>query len=195
TLTKKNIAYFETFIDEVEAIIIPEATCSAMIKHDWEVFLTNRGMHDWAERAHKLNKKIFMATEWLEKKTDLKERLAQKGKTIEETITYHDACHAKKVQGVHQEPRNLLRQNYAITEMSDPDRCCGFGGVTMQTEKYHFAEAAGKPKAAMIKETGAKIVSAECSACRMQISNSLHQEEVDVVFKNPVELIAEALRK
>jgi len=194
TLTKKNIAYFETFIDDVEAIIIPEATCSAMIKHDWEVFFKNRQMFDWEARAKKLNEKIFMATEWLEQETDLKELLAKKGKTISETITYHDACHAKKVQGIHQEPRNLLSQNYTIIEMDDPDRCCGFGGVTIQTEKYHFAEAAGKPKAAMIKKTGANIVSAECSACRMQISNSLHQEDVDTVFKNPVELIAEALK-
>jgi glycolate oxidase iron-sulfur subunit len=31
-LIKKNIEYFETFIDEVEAILIPEATCTAMIK-------------------------------------------------------------------------------------------------------------------------------------------------------------------
>jgi len=194
TLTKKNIAYFESFIDDVEAIIVPEATCSAMIKHDWEVFFHNREMFDWEARAKTLNKKIFMATEWLEQHTDLKERLAKKGKTISETITYHDACHAKKVQGIYKEPRSLLSQNYTINEMSDPDRCCGFGGVTMQTEKYHFAEAAGKPKAAMIRETGARIVSAECSACRMQISNSLHQEDVDVVFKNPVELIAEALK-
>ena len=53
----------------------------------------------------------------------------------------------------------FLRKNHISVEfdygaeMSDPDRCCGFGGVTMQTEKFHFAEAAGKPKAAMIKET------------------------------------------
>ncbi len=78
--------------------------------------------------------------------------------------------------------------------MSDSDRCCGFGGVTMQTEKYHLAELAGIPKAKMIEETGAKIVSAECSACRMQIGNSLYQAKVDVVFKNPVELIADALK-
>ena len=78
--------------------------------------------------------------------------------------------------------------------MSDPNRCCGFGGVTTQSEKYHFAVAAGKPKAAMIKETKAKIVSAECSACRMQITNSLHQSDVDVVFKNPIELIAEVIK-
>lgn len=194
TLTKQNITYFESFIDEVEAIIIPEATCSAMIKHDWEVFLRNQGMDDWADRARALNQKIFMATEWLEKNTDLKERLAAKGKTFKGTITYHDACHANLIQGITEEPRALLRQNYEIAEMSDSARCCGFGGVTMQTEKYHLAEAAGKPKAAMIRDSGAQIVSAECSACRMQISNSLHQAEVDVVFKNPVELIADALK-
>ena len=195
TLSKKNIEYFETFIDDVEAIIIPEATCSAMIKHDWEIFFNNHGMEDWAKRANKLNKKIFMATEWLEQKTDLKERLKVKGKKFEDVITYHDACHAKKVQGIHKEPRALLSQNYQIKEMSDSDRCCGFGGVTMQTEKYHFAQLAGVPKASMIGETGATIVSAECSACRMQISNSLHQADIDIVFKNPVELIANILKK
>jgi len=194
TLTKANIEYFESFIDDVEAIIIPEATCSAMIKHDWEIFFNNREMKDWAKRAKKLNEKIFMATEWFEKNTKLKEILANKNIKFEDAITYHDACHAKKVQNIHKEPRALLSQNYTITEMSDSNRCCGFGGVTMQTEKYHFAELAGKPKAEMIRETKAKIVSAECSACRMQISNSLHQADVDVVFKNPVELIAEALK-
>ena len=194
TLSKKNIEYFESFIDDVEAIIIPEATCSAMIKHDWEIFFNNQNMQDWAYRASELNKKIFMATEWLEQKTDLKERLAKKGKSSLSTVTYHDACHAKKVQGIHKEPRELLSQNYRLKEMSDSDRCCGFGGVTMQTEKYHLAERAGVPKAKMIEETEADIVSAECSACRMQIGNSLHQADVDVVFKNPIELIADALR-
>ena len=195
TLAKQNIEYFESFIDDVEAIIIPEATCSAMIKHDWEVFFRNRGMDDWANRAKELNKKIFMVTEWLYKNTELKELLDSKGVKFEESITYHDACHAKKVQGIEKEPRELLKSNFTIKEMSDPNRCCGFGGVTMQTEKFHLAQAAGKPKAAMIKESGADIVAAECSACRMQISNSLHQNDVDVEFKNPIELIAKALKE
>ncbi len=194
TLAKQNIEYFETFIDDVEAIIIPEATCSAMIKHDWEVFFRNRGMDEWADRAKELNKKIFMVTEWLYKNTELKELLDSRGIKFEESITYHDACHAKKVQGIEKEPRELLKSNFEIKEMSDPNRCCGFGGVTMQTEKFHLAKAAGKPKAAMIKESGADIVAAECSACRMQISNSLHQNGVDVEFKNPIELIAKALK-
>ena len=194
TFSKKNIEYFETFIDEVEAIIIPEATCSAMIKHDWEIFFRNRGMEDWANRAKKLSRKIFMATEWFEKFTNLKEILAQGGVKFQDRVTYHDACHAKKVQGVYREPRELLSQNYNIVEMSDSNRCCGFGGVTMQSEKYHLAELAGIPKAKMIEESGAEVVSAECSACRVQISNSLYQSNIDVVFKNPIELIADALK-
>lgn len=191
-LVKKNIEYFETWIDEVDAIIIPEATCSAMIKIDWEHYLHNQP--EWKNRASKVSPKIFMATEWLSKQTKLKELLASKGKIFDELVTYHDPCHAKKMQGIHKEPRELIAQNYVIKEMSDSNRCCGFGGVTMQSEKYHFAQAAGLPKAAMIRDTKAKIVSAECSACRMQITNSLHQADVDVVFKNPIELIAEALK-
>jgi glycolate oxidase iron-sulfur subunit len=188
---KKNIEYFESFIDDVEAIIIPEATCSAMIKIDYEHFFHDQP--EWLERAKKLKSKIFMATEWLEQKTDLKAVLASKGRS-DLTVTYHDPCHARKMQGIYQEPRRLVSQNYTITEMSDPNACCGFGGVTMQTEKFHFAQAAGRPKAAMIGKTGAQIVTAECSACRMQINNSLNEADVDVVFKNPIELIAEALK-
>lgn len=190
-LAKKNIEYFETWIDEVDAVIIPEATCSAMIKQDWEHYFHNQP--EWKERAVKLSKKIFMATKWLENSTDLKNLLANSGKKFDQLVTYHDPCHAKKMQGIWQEPRTLLKQNYVLTEMSDSNRCCGFGGVTMQTEKYDFAKAAGAPKAAMIKETKAQIVSAECSACRMQITNSLYLANVDVQFKNPIELIAEAL--
>jgi len=77
--------------------------------------------------------------------------------------------------------------------MSDPNRCCGFGGITIQTDKFDLAYRAGLPKAAMIEETKADIVSAECSACRMQITNSLHYNHSKIIFKNPIELIAEAL--
>jgi len=191
-LVKKNIEYFETFIDDVDAIVVPEATCSAMMNIDWVHYLHDQP--EWKERAAKLAPKIFMATKWLENNTKLSDILKEDGKQIDNLITYHDPCHAKKMQGVHKEPRNLLKQNYVLTEMSDPNQCCGFGGVTMQSNNYKFAKAAGAPKAAMINNTGAKVVSAECSACRMQITDSLGRTDSDVIFKNPIELIADALK-
>ena len=189
---KFNIEYFESFSRDVEAIIIPEATCSAMLKVDYEHYFHDQP--DWRARAKVVMRKVYMATEWLQHHTELESILATKKKDTK-IVTYHDPCHAKKMQGIHEEPRNLVRQNYKIVEMSDPNLCCGFGGVTMQSEKYHFAKAAGVPKAAMIKKTGAEIVSAECSACRMQINNSMSNAGVETIFKNPIELIAEALRQ
>jgi glycolate oxidase iron-sulfur subunit len=193
-MTKKNIEYFESFMDECDAMLIPEATCSAMVKHDWQVFFKNHDMPEWEARAKKVAEKIHMATAWLDDNTELQKILKAKGKHFEQSVTYHDPCHAKKVQGIYKQPRNLLSANYPMIEMSDSDRCCGFGGVTMQTEKFHFAEAAGKPKAAMIKDTKAEYVSAECSACRMQLTEALNNADVETIFKNPLELIAEALK-
>ena len=189
---KFNIEYFESFAKDVEAIIVPEATCSAMLKIDYEHYFHDQP--EWKARAKSVMKKVYMATEWLQNHTELEQILAQKKKDTK-IVTYHDPCHARKMQGIYEEPRNLVRQNYKIVEMSDPNACCGFGGVTMQSEKYHFAKAAGAPKAAMIEKTGAEIVSAECSACRMQINASMNYAGVETVFKNPIELIAEALRK
>ncbi len=193
-MTKRNIEYFESFFDEIDAMLIPEATCSAMIKHDWEIFFKNRDMPEWEERAKKLTKKIHMATEWLANSTKLGELLQKEGKKFDEAVTYHDPCHARKVQNIWKEPRNLLSKSYNMVEMSDPNRCCGFGGVTMQSEKFDLAKRAGAPKAAMIDETKATYVSAECSACRVQISEALNAKDSEVIFKNPLELIAEALR-
>ncbi|WP_415397746.1 (Fe-S)-binding protein [Sulfurimonas sp. CS5] len=189
---KFNIEYFESFSKDVEAIIVPEATCSAMLKIDYEHYFHDQP--EWKARAAAIKEKIFMATEWLQHHTHLEQLLKTKKKDTK-IVTYHDPCHAKKMQGIHAEPRNLISQNYNIVEMSDPNACCGFGGVTMQSEKYHFAKAAGIPKAHMIKNTHADVVSAECSACRMQINASMSYADVETVFKNPIELIAEALRK
>ena len=47
----------------------------------------------------------------------------------------------------------------------------------------------------MIKDTKADVVSSECSACRMQINASMgYDDEITAVMKNPIELIADALR-
>lgn len=187
---KFNIPYFEKMFETIDAIIIPEATCSAMIKIDYIHFFHND--KQWQERAKKVGQKIFLATEYFDKFTNLAEILDSKDK-IGKTLTYHDPCHARKMQGVFNEPRNLLSKNYDMIEMSDQNSCCGFGGVTMQTAKYHLSREVGIKRANQIDKTKANIVSAECSACRMQLTNALNLIDSNTKFKNPIELIAEAL--
>lgn len=190
TLIKRNIEYFESFIDEVDAILIPEATCAAMLMHDWENALKrDEQAHTLIPRLRKLTSKMAMASEWLYHHTNLATLLESRSPTI----TYHDPCHAKKVLKIHREPRALLAKSHRIIEMSEPDRCCGFGGVSMQSDRYKLTLQAGAPKAQMIASTQAHIVSAECSACRMQLTNALAQAQVSTKFMHPLEIIAQDL--
>ncbi|MBZ7944625.1 (Fe-S)-binding protein [Campylobacter sp. RM10532] len=191
-LAKKNIEYFEKKLEKLNAIIIPEATCSAMLKIDYERFFIMQNERDWANRAKKISSKIYIASQYLYQFTSLKELLKNK-KQKKYSITYHDPCHARKMQGIFKEPRELLKTNYTYIEMQDSNTCCGFGGVSMQMKHYDKALSAGEKKVKMIDQTMAHFVSAECSACRMQISNNLEQKSSKVVFAHPLELIAEVL--
>ncbi|HEF3808365.1 (Fe-S)-binding protein [Campylobacter jejuni] len=191
-LAKKNIEYFEKKLEKLDAIIIPEATCSAMLKIDYEHFFIMQNDLDWAKRATCVSSKIYMASEYFYKFTSLEEILKTKNK-FNYSITYHDPCHARKMQGVFKEPRELLKTNYHFVEMSNSNTCCGFGGISMQMDYYDRALSVGLKKAQMIDESKASVVSAECSACRMQISNALEQNSSKVVFASPLELIAKAL--
>lgn len=190
-LAKRNIEYFESFWESIDAMIIPEATCAAMIKKDWIHALSNEP--EWIERLNKLLPKIDMASSWLFHNTPLQEILPQNFST--QSVTYHDPCHARKVLGIFKEPRTLLEKSFVLKEMSDSARCCGFGGISMQSSRYDLTLKAGKPKAEMIESSGAQVVSAECGACRMQIDNALTQIDSKVRFAHPLELIAQALKK
>lgn len=194
-LIRQNVEYFESFIDEVDAILIPEATCGAMVLEDWKHFMEKD--LELKQRIEKLLPKIYMATQYLESKTHLVEYLKkiQKNNQQIKSVTYHDPCHARKVLGIYQEPRKLLEQNYQLIEMVDSSLCCGFGGVTMQTEHFELASKVGSKKAKMIQKTQADFVAAECSACRMQLTNALHQEQVEITFLHPLELIAKAIQE
>jgi glycolate oxidase iron-sulfur subunit len=191
-LIKYNIEYFELFIDWVEAVLVPEATCSNMIINDWIKILEDEP--EWAKRAERIVEKTFIASKWLYENTELLKTIPASDQKAAK-VTYHDPCHAKKTLGVFKEPRAFLQKNYELTEMSDPSYCCGFGGVTIQSERYDLAEAVGKNKAAMIAETGADIISAECSACRMQIGDALNRYGAKQIFMHPLELIARALKE
>ena len=191
-LAKKNIVYFEKKLENLEVIIVPEATCSAMLNVDYEHFFELNGQSEWAKRAKAVAGRICLATKYFYSQTKLLDLLQSKGKS-ELLVTYHDPCHARKMQGVFKEPRTLLKANFKLVELKELDTCCGFGGVSMQTNHFDLALKVGIKKAIDIKESGASIVSAECSACRMQISNALEHQKTGVLFKNPLELIASVL--
>ena len=194
-LVQRNIAHLESIINEVDAILIPEATCAAVMLKDWgEILRLSRAGEEWQARLSRLTPKMSMATPWLYHATALPALLARCGKQ-DLIFTYHDPCHAAGVLGITQEPRALLGANYRFLPLEDSTRCCGFGGVGIQMGHSALARRAGERKADAILASGASVVSAECSACRVQITASLAKSSTKEkpAFAHPLELIAKAL--
>ncbi|WP_414735821.1 (Fe-S)-binding protein [Helicobacter heilmannii] len=195
-LAKQNIQSLATLATEVEAILVPEATCISMLKKDYQHLIESLKDSQervlWTEKFEKVQVKLQMASHFLATQTPLSKYLESKAQNPI-SVTYHDPCHAKKVLGIYKEPRSLLKINYQILEMQESDRCCGFGGVTMQSEHYKLSLKAGAPKALDIVGTKAQVVSAECSACRMQLNNILEQIHAPVQFLHPLELLEKSL--
>ena len=194
-LVQRNIAHLESIINEVDAILMPEATCAAVMLKDWgKILQLGRAGEEWQARLSRLIPKMSMATPWLYHATALPVLLARCGKQ-DLTFTYHDPCHAAGVLGITQEPRALLGANYRFSPLEDSTRCCGFGGVGIQMGHSALARRAGERKADAILASGASVVSAECSACRVQITASLGKSPTKEkpAFAHPLELIAKAL--
>ena len=194
-LVQRNIAHLESLVDEVDAILIPEATCAAVMLKDWGKILRLGGVgEEWQARLSRLMPKMSMATPWLYHATSLPMLLACCGKQ-DLTFTYHDPCHAAGVLGITQEPRALLAENFHFYPLEDSTQCCGFGGVGIQMGHSALARRVGARKVDAILASGASVVSAECSACRVQISASLAKTlpKEKPYFAHPLELIAKAL--
>ena len=189
---KKNIEYFEKILQSCEAIIIAEGTCSAMIKVDYPRFFENDDT--WRARTKNAVSKVYLASEYFVKFTNLTEILKTKQNNKNKlSVTYHDPCHARKMQGVWREPRALLSAVFNVIETGDNVSCCGFGGVTMQSQNYELSRKVGLKKANILIATNAHIVSSECSACKMQLNNSLSVAGSSLRTQNWVELVASVL--
>jgi glycolate oxidase iron-sulfur subunit len=115
---------------------------------------------------------------------------------LRETVTYHDACHLAHGQRVRAQPRELLRRIPGLTlvDLSDAELCCGSAGVYNLLE-LEMASELGRLKAARIRETGARVVTAGNPGCVMQIRQHCGAAGLSVEVVHPVTLVARALEE
>ncbi len=123
------------------------------------------------------------------KSTGFSESAAPSGRV---RVTYHDPCHLVRGQGVYEEPRQILRAIpwVEFVEMRDADRCCG-GGGSFSLSHYDLSKAVGRRKVEAIREADVDIVTTECQACVMQLTDMLAQAGMDVAVISVAELAAQ----
>lgn len=173
---------------EFDVLITACATCTSTIHEVWPKMADDRQR----DGALQLARRTMDINQFLVNQAALPPLDNANG--TRHTVTYHDPCHLKKSLKVFEEPRAVIRATpgCTLTEMAEPDWCCGMGG-SFNLQYYDISKGIGRKKAQQIHATGADVLATGCPACMIQISDMLSQAGADVAVRHPVELYAEAL--
>ncbi|MFZ3045550.1 MAG: (Fe-S)-binding protein, partial [Desulfatirhabdiaceae bacterium] len=125
-LVRHTIRIFEA--EPFDYLITACATCTSTIKKVWPVLLESdeTGLR---EKVRRFSEKTLDISQFLVAHTQISPVDLSVSLPVRD-VTYHDPCHLKKSLGVFHEPRQLIQasQGWRLTEMADPDVCCGMGG-------------------------------------------------------------------
>ncbi|MDB5862680.1 MAG: Fe-S oxidoreductase [Betaproteobacteria bacterium] len=119
-LARKVVAEFEA----CEYVVAPSGSCAGMIRtHYPDLF---RDDPDELARVERVCAKTYELTDFLVNVL----RVEQVPGRFGGTVTYHDSCAGLRELGVKAQPRALLgKAGVTISEMTQPEQCCGFGGT------------------------------------------------------------------
>lgn len=179
----ENLKVFEKCdLENKDYIVVDCASCGHMLKHYTELFTDNTEIF---EKIEKISSKIIDINELLVK---LEVKLSEFKKEL--TVTYHDPCHLRRMQGVYKEPRYLIENIKGINfvEMEGADTCCGAAGSFCITQS-DISKKISIKKAQNIIETKSDIVLTSCPSCNIGIAQGLLEFNKDFKVHHPVELI------
>lgn len=169
---------------DADAIVSPSGSCTAMVRHFYELFPDDE---NWRIRAEKIAAKTHEFSSFLVNVLKIETVGAQfKGK-----LTWHDACHGLRDLNIKSEPRRLLK-NVAETElieMENADVCCGFGG-TFAVKFPEISAAILDNKIEAIEKSGADAVVSCDASCLMQIGGRLSRTGSKIKPMHIAEILA-----
>jgi L-lactate dehydrogenase complex protein LldE len=165
-LAKKVIAEFEA----CDYLVAPSGSCSGMIRtHYAELFADDEA---WSARCARLGAKTYELTDFLVNVLSL-ERVPG---DFRGTITYHDCCAGLREMRVKTQPRTLLAtmEGVRLSEMTDAEVCCGFGG-TFAVKLGEISARIADNKCRHIAGTGADAVVLGDLGCMLNIEGRLRR--------------------
>jgi L-lactate dehydrogenase complex protein LldE len=166
-------------------VVAPSGSCAAMLKKHYPGLFA--GDPKWETRAQAFAGKVHELISFLVDIRGQKEVAAKlRGK-----VTYHDSCSGLRELGVHDQPRKLLSsiKGLKLTEMTDSDVCCGFGG-TFCVKYSDISNAIVTKKTENIAASGAKLLLAGDLGCLMNMAGKLKREGKKVDARHVAEVLA-----
>ena len=165
-LARQMIAAFES--SNVDTIVINAAGCGSTMKEYGHIL---RDDPVWATRAAAFSAKCKDISEIL---CDLPTQSPRH--PLPMRVAYHDACHLRHAQAVHEQPRRLLSTipGLEVVEVEEASLCCGSAGV-YNLLNPEPASQLGDRKVEKLLATRAEAVISANPGCLLQLMSGLRR--------------------
>jgi L-lactate dehydrogenase complex protein LldE len=165
-LARKVLAEFA----DCEYVVVPSGSCSGMIRAHYPELLS--GHPELQAQVDALAAKTYELTDFLLNVA----KLEQVPGRFSGSVTYHDSCSGLREMGVKAQPRALLARvpGLKLTEMRQPEQCCGFGG-TFAVKYGDISARIAELKCEDVESTGADAVVLGDLGCMLNIEGRLRR--------------------
>jgi L-lactate dehydrogenase complex protein LldE len=180
-IAESVIAAFEPY----DYVVAPSGSCAGMLRvHYPELFA---GDPNWMPRVEAFCGRVYEIVSFL---VDVL-KVERIDAFYEGTVTYHDGCSGLRELGVKRQPRQLLTSvaGLSLTEMKEPEVCCGFGG-TFCVKYPEISNSIVEKKVANVAATGAPMLLAGDLGCLMNMAGKLQRLGSPVAVRHVVEVLA-----
>lgn len=166
-------------------VVAPSGSCAGMLRvHVPDLFENDPALaaraSEFAGRCHELVS--FLVDVMGVKKVDV---------SLERNVTYHDSCAGLRELKIKRQPRRLLGSidKLTLTEMSEPEVCCGFGG-TFCVKYPQISTKMVEIKVQDIADTGADMLLAGDLGCLMNMAGKLARQDNLIEVRHVAEVLA-----
>lgn len=172
-------------LEGYDYVVVPSGSCAATVVKDYPGMFADDP--DWAPRAEALAGRTHEIVSFLADVLNVTRVDAR----CDAHATYHDSCSGLRALGIKQQPRDLLAsvQGLELSEMPEPEICCGFGG-TFCVKYPDISNKMVGNKTDGISESGADLVLAGDLGCLMNMAGKLTREGQPVKARHVVEVLA-----
>jgi len=159
-LAPKNVRILEEL--GVKTVVTGCPGCAMTIKLNYPALI-----------GRELRFETLHVSEYLAKRIDLN---MKEMKPINIRATFHNPCHLNRGLNAHDDLKTVLGKipGVDITEMEEPDRCCGAGGGVRAGERP-ISMMMARRKGEFIIDSGAEACVTQCPFCYIQIQDILKQ--------------------
>jgi len=180
-IARAVVDVFEGF----DYVVAPSGSCAGMLRRHYPEILANDPAY--AQRAKALAAKSHELVSFL-----VRERKMERvGASCAARACYHDSCSSLREMGVRREPRALLAnvEGLALTELKEPQICCGFGGLF--AIKYpEISERMADDKIADARSTGADMLIGGDLGCLLHLAGRMERQGKPMHVRHIAEVLA-----